>query len=61
MNTTSHRWMTDALACMAQRYNQRRTVELFNALHILYDQQHQNRHRYQWRGGFVARHPFSEG
>ena len=59
MNTTDHSWMPDALACMAQRYRGHRTTELFNALHILWDQQHQNRHSYQWRGGFARRHPLT--
>ena len=51
--------MPDALACMARRFNQRRTVDLFNALHILYDQQRQNRHSFQWRGGFTRKHPLT--
>ena len=59
MNTTDHSWMPDALSCMARRFNQRRTVDLFNALHILYDQQHQNRHSFQWRGGFTRKHPLT--
>lgn len=51
-NSTDHSWMPYALGCMAQRFNARRSVELFNVLHVLYDQQHQNRHRYAWRSGF---------
>jgi hypothetical protein len=44
--------MPAALACMDQRFNQHRTTENFNARHVLYDQQHTNRWRYSWRGGF---------
>jgi hypothetical protein len=49
---TDHSWMPAALSCMAQRFNDHRTVEDFNVLHTFYDQQHQNRHGYQWRGGY---------
>lgn len=51
---TDHSWMAAALSCMARRFNQHRTVELFNVMHILYDQQHQNRWRYGWRGGYTC-------
>jgi hypothetical protein len=37
---------------MAQRFNACRSAELFNVLHAFYDQQHQDRHSYAWRGGF---------
>ena len=58
MNTTSHGWMPHALSCMARRFNDHRTVELFNAMHVLYDQQHQDRHSYPWRKGYNRiRHP----
>jgi hypothetical protein len=48
---TDHSWMPAALSCMAQRFNDHRTVENFNARQVLHDQQHTNRWRYQWRGG----------
>jgi len=57
MNTTDHSWMPDVLSCMAQRFNANRTVETFNVLGILYDQQHQNRHSYPWRGGYNRKQP----
>jgi hypothetical protein len=48
---TDHSWMPAALSCMARRFNDHRTVDNFNARQVLHDQQHQNRWRYQWRGG----------